>query len=97
MKYRVLAKTYLFVKGSQADVTREDAIWLTEGEKKKFTDKQCDRINTIVADLVEKAQDKLVSQGVDFDKLLKHMPMAPVATSVSHSTGLAPKDDDDED
>lgn len=74
MKYRALAKAYQFVKGSLTDPTREDAIWLTGGEKKKFTDKQLEKLNTCFADLVGKAQDKLESQGIDFDSMLKHMP-----------------------
>jgi len=74
MKYRALAKAYQFVKGSMTDPTREDAIWLTEGEKKKFTDKQLDKLNICFADLVEKAQAKLESQGLDFGAMLKNMP-----------------------
>lgn len=93
MKYRVLAKAYQFVKGSLTDPTREDAIWLTGGEKKKFTDKQLDKLNTVYADLVEKAQEKLESQGIDFDEMLKHMPQpdAPVG-----SPGPVNEDDGDE-
>lgn len=74
MKYRALAKAYQFVRGSMQDPTREDAIWLTGGERKKFTDKQLDKLNTCFADLVEKAQEKLEGQGIDFDAMLKHLP-----------------------
>ncbi len=74
MKYRALAKAYQFVKGSMTDPTREDAVWLTGGEKKKFTDKQLEKLNDCFADLVGKAQTKLESQGIDFDEMLKHMP-----------------------
>lgn len=97
MKYRLLAKAFLFVKGSQNDVTREDAIWLTEGEKKKFTEKQLDKLNTIVADLIEKAQDKLESQGIDFGAMLKHMPAAgAVGNDRSASEQAAEASDENE-
>lgn len=79
MKYRVLAKAFLFIKGSQNDIAETDAPWLTEGEKKKFTTKQLDKLNTIFNDLVEKAQDKLESQGCDLGNMLKHMPPPPRA------------------
>jgi len=75
MKYRVLAKAFLFIKGSQNDILPEDAKWLTAGEKKKFTDKQLDKLNTIFADLVDKAQDKLDQQGADLSGMIKHMPV----------------------
>lgn len=75
MKYRALAKAYQFVKGSTVDPVAADAIWLTAGEKKKFTEKQLDKLNAVFADLVGKAQEKLESQGIDFDAMLRHMPM----------------------
>lgn len=82
MKYRALAKAYQFVKGSMTDPTREDAIWLTEGEKKKFTDKQLEKLNTCFADLVGKAQEKLESQGLNFEAMLKNMPVAAVDDAI---------------
>lgn len=83
MKYRALAKAYLFVKGSGTDPKPADAIWLTEGEKKKFTDKQLGKLNECFTDLVEKTQEKLESQGIDFEAMLKHMPQpdAPVGSA----------------
>lgn len=97
MKYRALAKAYQFVKGSLTDPTREDAIWLTGGEKKKFTDKQLDKLNTVYADLVEKAQAKLESQGIDFEEMLKHMPQpdAPVGSPAPSSADSDDSEDDE--
>ena len=78
MKYRALAKGFQFVKGSLVDPVATDALWLTEGEKKKFTDKQLDKLNTCFADLVEKAQEKLESQGLDFSAMIKYLPKPPL-------------------
>ena len=95
MKYRLLAKAYLFVKGSQKDVSREDAIWLTEGEKKKFTDKQVDKLNGALEELVSKQQEKLESQGIDFEAMLKHMPL-PDASAGSPGPGSDDEENDSE-
>ena len=95
MKYRALAKAYQFVKGSLTDPTREDAIWLTGGEKKKFTDKQLEKLNTCYADLVEKAQAKLESQGLDFDEMLKHMPQPDAPVGAPGPSTEADEEDDE--
>lgn len=87
MKYRALAKAFQFVKGSTVDPVREDAIWLTGGEKKKFTDKQLDKFNIYFADLVGKAQEKLESQGIDFEAMLKHMPKNGTAVETAATDG----------
>jgi hypothetical protein len=92
MKYRALAKAFQFVKGSTIDPVREDAIWLTGGEKKKFTDKQLDKLNICFADLVGKAQEKLESQGIDFEAMLKHMPKNGTAVPTD-STRVESEDD----
>jgi uncharacterized protein YcbK (DUF882 family) len=94
MKYRLIAKTFLFVKGSQKDPVREDAIWLTAGEKKKFTDKQLDKVNALFADMVEKAADKLESQGLETADVLKYLEQHEARTHVVGGVGstAAPAD-----
>lgn len=79
MKYRVIAKAFLFVNGSRRDIEESDAPWLTEGEKKKFTQKQLDKLNSMFADLVEKQADKLEQQGADLSEMLKRFPKPPQA------------------
>jgi hypothetical protein len=97
MKYRLIAKAFMFVKGTQRDIEAGDAPWLTGGEKKKFTTKQLDKLNTMLTDMVEKAQDKLISQGVDFEAMFKFLPSDnPTPAPAEESDEEEDEEEDDE-
>ncbi len=97
MKYRALAKGFQFVKGSLTDPTREDAAWLTAGEKKKFTDKQLDKLNAAFAEVVSSMQEKLEKQGLDFEDMLKHLPKPGAVSNDRSASEQAAEPSDDED
>jgi hypothetical protein len=64
MKYGNMAKIFQFTKGADGTPEREDAKWLTEGEKAKFADGQFQKFLDALAAHRESTRNKLVKKGV---------------------------------
>ena len=64
MKYRAIAKHFLFEKGSKVDITNEDGRWLGGANRRPFTDNQLAKARNELASLVDKTRQRLVDQGI---------------------------------